>query len=155
MRLKRPSSTSGKIRAQAGFSLVEMLIVIAIIAVLASMVVTAVSNAAFDSSHRIADQQQASLQQALSLWVSSTASTSSVARARELYNAATTHQAKLNLIAPYLDDRTRSHLTDLSAANRIESDALRRAGRFLTFTPWTVTNGVSTYPVVANNVVAE
>jgi prepilin-type N-terminal cleavage/methylation domain-containing protein len=147
-----PSSRSRKKKIRQGFSLVEMLIVIAIIAVLASMVVTAVSNAAFDSSHRMADQQQASLQQALSLWVSSTASTSSVARARELYNAATTQQAKLNLVAPYLDERTRAHFNEFSGTARIESEALRRAGRFLTFTPWTVTNGTSTYPVVANHV---
>ena len=56
-------------REESGFSLVEVLVVIAIISILATLVINSFSNAAHDSREIIARQQQAVVQTAVSNWV--------------------------------------------------------------------------------------
>jgi prepilin-type N-terminal cleavage/methylation domain-containing protein len=128
------SHSSGK-RVRRGFSLVEMLIVIAIIAILSSMVITAVSNASQDSSRRVAEQQQVALQQALTAWIASTAATSSLSDVRSVYTTRLGNNTLLAAVQEYLDPHTRDHFT-LTGAN-ITSDMLERSGVVLSFTAWT------------------
>ena len=54
-----------------GFSLVELLLVLGIISIMASIVINSFSNAAQDSRNVIARQQQATLQSAVNNWVAS------------------------------------------------------------------------------------
>ena len=52
-----------------GFSLVELLLVLGIISIMASIVISSFTNAAQDSRNVLARQQQATLQSALNNWV--------------------------------------------------------------------------------------
>lgn len=122
-------------KVRRGFSLVEMLIVIAIISILGSMVITAVSNANQDSSRRVAEQQQVALQQALTSWIASTAATSSLNDARALYTTRLANNTLLNAVQDYLDPYTRDHFS-LTGAN-ITSEMLERSGVVLSFSAWT------------------
>ena len=54
-----------------GFSLVELLLVLGIISIMASIVINSFSNAAQDSRNVLAKQQQATLQSAVNNWVAS------------------------------------------------------------------------------------
>lgn len=54
-----------------GFSLVELLLVLGIISIMASIVINSFSNAAQDSRNVLAKQQQATLQSAINNWVAS------------------------------------------------------------------------------------
>ncbi len=122
-------------RVRRGFSLVEMLIVIAIISILGSMVITAVSNASQDSSRRVAEQQQVALQQALTAWIASTAATSSLSEARSQYTTRLGGNTLLTAVEGYLDPHSRDHFS-LSGGN-VTSDMLERSGAVLSFSPWT------------------
>ncbi len=64
MKTSRPSANR-----HPAFSLIELLIVIAIIGVMASMVVAAFSNATQDARRVVVLQQQAVLQEALNTWI--------------------------------------------------------------------------------------
>lgn len=139
-------STTSSLKDQRAFSLVELLIVIVVIAILAAMAITAMTNATFDSSERVAQQQQAVLQEALMAWISSNASasaSSSLSSARANYTASTN---KLALIEKYLDARTYSNFT---TTNNIESEALKKIGGYLSFSAWTA--NATTYPTVNYN----
>ncbi len=127
----------------------ELLVVVAIISILASLVVTAVSNASVDSSRVIARQQQTAVQQALNNWISfhSTAPGGSIAASRTAYSNASSHLAKLALVGGYLDPGTYDHLSSHSVENRVESQALQRAGAYLTFSTW----ATGQYPMVNYN----
>lgn len=118
----------------------ELLVVVAIISILASMVITAVSNAAVDSSRVVARQQQASVQQALSNWLTfySSAPGGSIASARVVYSNAETPLSKLVLINSYLDPATYNHLLSNSVETEVRSAALNRVGAHLTFSDWEV-----------------
>lgn len=122
-------------KVRRGFSLVEMLIVIAIISILSSMVITAVSNASQDSSRRVAEQQQVALQQALTAWIASTAATSSLSEARTQYTTRRGNNSLLDVVETYLDPHSRDHFSS-SGAN-VTSDMLERSGVLLSFTAWT------------------
>jgi len=56
--------------ASHGFSLIEVLLVLAIISIMAALVINAFSNAAQDSRNVISRQQQAALQSAINNWAS-------------------------------------------------------------------------------------
>ena len=60
-----------KINYSKAFSLVELLLVLGIISIMASIVINSFSNAAQDSRNVIARQQQATLQSAVNNWVAS------------------------------------------------------------------------------------
>ena len=53
----------------AGFSLVELLLVLGIVSIMAAIVINSFSNAAQDSRNVVARQQQATLQSAVNNWV--------------------------------------------------------------------------------------
>ena len=125
-----------------GFSLIEVLLVLAIISVMAAMVINAFSNATQDSRNVVARQQQASLQSAISNWATAQIGRKvtmdpdgggpadeddfefSVGLTRARYNYANwwtdpptgelnAHQ-RLALVGGYLDDDTLAHFTDNS-----------------------------------------
>jgi prepilin-type N-terminal cleavage/methylation domain-containing protein len=128
----------------SGFTLVEILLVIAIIGVMSALVLTTIGNAARDSHEVVARQQQVSLQQALNAWINSSGNSNSVTVARTRYNAAANQGARLALIRDYLAGETYDHLTNASSADQIRSTALQKSGRYLVFSAWTTTN----YPSV-------
>lgn len=122
-------------RRGEGFSLVEVLVVIAIISILATLVINSFSNAAHDSREIMARQQQAVVQSAVSNWVAAEVGTyydpdpadttpgkfQSVKDVLTRYNGATTALAKLALVQAYIDDATYSHIT----SNTTDADALK------------------------------
>lgn len=133
-------------RRHCGFTLVEMLIVISVIAIMAAMVISAFSNAAQDTRRVVARQQQAAVQSAVNAWVASQSSgTGSLAATRTAYNDATTSLARLNLVANYLDDTTIAHFrTNTTNTDRILSEALNKTNQYLELPNW----DASSYPKV-------
>jgi prepilin-type N-terminal cleavage/methylation domain-containing protein len=127
-----------KSRRRPAFSLVELLLVIAIIAIMASLVIAAFSNASADSRLVIARQQQAVVQEAVNSWVAyRSAAPRSLASARTEYNAAANGLARLALVQAYLDSATYSHLVaNTSNVDRVRSDAMVKSGQYLQITDW-------------------
>jgi prepilin-type N-terminal cleavage/methylation domain-containing protein len=125
-------------RSPAAFTLVELLIVIAIIAIMASIVISSFSNAAADSRLVLARQQQAVVQEALNSWIAyRSAAPRSLSSARAEYGAAANGLARLALIQAYLDSATYSHLTANTVdANQVRSDAMVKVGQYLQITDW-------------------
>lgn len=128
-------------RKTAGFTLVEILLVIAVIGVMSALVLTSVGNASRDSRETVARQQQVVLQEALHAWVAAQSSTNSITTVRSNYTA---QSDKLALLQNYLDSGTYDHLSSYSSNNQIRSDALQKSSKYLTFSAWTATN----YPTV-------
>lgn len=140
----------------AAFSLIEMLLVIAIIGIMASIVIAAFANAAADSRRVLVSQQQAVLQEAVNNWITgnSTGFTSatpptarSLATARTAYNAAATGRARLELVAAYLDDATYHDLHDhttTAAPNDVLSTHMLKTGQHLVIGDW----AAGSYPKV-------
>jgi type II secretory pathway pseudopilin PulG len=138
-------------RKNRAFSLVEAIFTIAIIAVMSSIVVAAISNATRDANRIVARQQQATLNGALNAWVMGSMRVTSGANEGQLrsledvraeYNGQTTSLARLLLIAPdatsgYLDESTRSHFIDYTNnSGRIESSALEAGNQHITLPTW-------------------
>ena len=136
-----------------GFSLVEVLVVIAIISILATLVINSFSNAAHDSREILARQQQAVVQGAVSNWVAAeigafydpdTTDTTpgtfqTVADVRTRYNAATTALAKLALVQSYLDEATYEHFTtNTTDATKLKTSAMIKVSpqRYLQMPTW-------------------
>lgn len=146
-RIRTPASAK-----LAAFSLVELLIVIAIIAIMASIVIAAFSNAAADSRGVLVRQQQAVVQEAINSWIASKSSgTGSLLSARNAYSATgiATSLDRLALIQQghYLDDATYAELTGNTAAatpDHVQSGAMVKTGQYLEITTWA--NG--SYPKV-------
>ena len=115
-----------------------MLIVLAIIGVLASIVISQIANAAFESRRILARQQQVVLQSAVNSWiVQRTATGQSLGAAQTAYNAATTSKAKLDLVGEYLDQDTYSHLVaNTSDAAKVQSDAMKRVSKWIEMPDW-------------------
>ncbi len=133
----------------AAFTLIELLIVIAVIGVMGALILASVTNAAQDSRTVIARQQQVVLQEALNAWIASSSSgTNSLQDARNLYTSNSTAMARLALLQPYLHSQTYSHFTSFSTTNQIRSEAMQRAGLYLTFSAW---SSATNYPVVEMN----
>jgi len=152
-----------------GFSLVEVLVVIAIISILATLVISSFSNAARDSREILARQQQAVVQNAVSNWVAGqigsywdhdgNAATAPVmqtvatVRARYKTDPGTgsdrTGLSRLALISQYLDEATYSHLQAYStdpAGNQLKTGAMTKLSpqRYLRLPEWTA----GSYPKV-------
>ncbi|MCB1096747.1 MAG: type II secretion system protein [Verrucomicrobiae bacterium] len=142
-------------RQSKGFSLVEVLVVIAIISILATLVISSFSNAAQDSREIMARQQQAVVQSAVSNWVASEVGTfydpdpsdttpgrfQSIGDVLSRYNAASTGLARLALVRAYLDDSTYSHITNNTtdpAGNQLKSGAMTKVTpqRYLQMPNW-------------------
>lgn len=133
----------------SAFTLIELLIVIAIIGVMSSLVLAIVSNAAMDARRTVAFQQQVTLQDALNAWIAAQSSgTNSLATARSTYSTNTTAAQWLDMLSnDYLHDSTYQHLKSNSTGTQIRSEAMIKAGMSLRFTTWTATN----YPTVEWN----
>jgi prepilin-type N-terminal cleavage/methylation domain-containing protein len=121
-----------KTTIQNGLSLVELLIVIAIIAILATLVIPNISSIRGATSEAVARQQQAELQTALSSWVSAaSAGPGGLAAARTAYNSA---GSKLGLLQKYLQPATFAALS--GSGSSVSSAALNEAGASLQFSSW-------------------
>jgi prepilin-type N-terminal cleavage/methylation domain-containing protein len=134
-------AAAGRGAALSAFTLVELLLVIAIIAIMASLVISAFSNASADSRLVLARQQQAVVQQAVNSWIAyQSAASRSLDSARTEYN--TTHadgggRAVLELVRDYLDDATFDHL-DSNTSNdaEVRSDAMVKTSQYLDISDW-------------------
>ncbi|MDX2079767.1 MAG: type II secretion system protein [Terrimicrobiaceae bacterium] len=129
--------------SRCGFTLIEMLLAIAIIGIMSALILASISNAAADSREVLSRQQQVVLQEALGAWIAAnTSGTNSLASARTRYTAATTQTAKLALLQEYLHPQTYSHFADsnYTTSSQIRTDAMSKAGRYVQFTAWTTTN---------------
>ncbi len=132
----RPRRHSG--RPRAAFTLVELLFVIALIAIMASLVISAFSNASADSREVLVRQQQAVVQEAINSWIARrSAPPRSLAAAKTEYNAATTGLGRLALVQDYLDTSTYTHLVaNTSDPDEVRSDAMAKTSQHLAITAW-------------------
>lgn len=147
-------------RSARGFTFIEALMTIAILGMMATLVVSAFSNAGTDSARILSRQQQAALQTALNSWVNGEANRTDVinatlgtgrprtlAQIQTAYNAVSGNLARFNLISSYLDNSTASYFTSYSSATQVKSDALNTTKQYLAFPDWA--NG--SYPQVTLN----
>ncbi|WP_395750953.1 type II secretion system protein [Prosthecobacter sp.] len=140
---------------QKGFSFVEAIFTIAIIGIMSSLVVAAISNASRDAHRVMARQQQASVQSALTAYVmaqtrvGTTAQFRSLESVRTAYNALPSSLARFNLLVPnasspdptlragFLDQTTADHFLDNTTnANQLLTTALSNAQQYLTLPDW-------------------
>lgn len=123
------------------FTLVELLLVLAVLSIMSALVVTAVTNAAGDARMVVARQQQAVLQEALNAWISTRSMASDgLLGAMGAYNSASSASAKLGLLSNYLDAGTYGNFAT-NGGGGIETDDMARIGVSLTFTSsWTTNN---------------
>lgn len=120
-------------RPPKAFSLVEALLVVAVIAILSALIIPTLTPILRSSNESVARQQQAELQTALSNWISSASSTGGLAAARSIYNAT---EDKLTLLQNYLQTATFANLQ--ASGNSVTSAALTASGASLQFSSWTV-----------------
>jgi len=123
---------------QGAFTMVELLIVIAVIGIMSALVISAFTGAAQDARRVIARQQQAAVQSAVNAWINSESAKPGVglAGARTTYNNAENAKAKLTLVRTYLDDSTFDHLNSNSESTKIKSEALKKTGQYLAIENW-------------------
>lgn len=125
--------------AGRAFTMVEMLIVIAVIGIMSALVIAAFSNAAQDTRRVVARQQQATVQNAVNAWINSVSQQQGLAEARRLYNLAGTSKGRVQLVSGYLDDSTVSHFLNPSNTtndNQVRSAALKKTGQYLELGSW-------------------
>jgi type II secretory pathway pseudopilin PulG len=142
-------------RQAAGFSFVEAIFTIAIIGIMSSIVVAAISNAARDSYRVLSRQQQATVQSAVTAWVmaqtrvGNTAQFQSLENVRQSYNALGGSMARFNLLVPnpssadpsqragFLDQTTADQfLSGNSGASQLQTDAMYNSQQYLTLPDW-------------------
>jgi len=117
-----------------GFSLVEILVVIAVIAILSTLLLPRIAGINEASHTAVARQQQAELQAALGSWIVARSSgPGGLAAARAAYTG-----TKLELLQNYLQSSTYASLD--GAGDTVESTALDKANAYLQFSPWTVSS---------------
>lgn len=121
-----------------GFTLVEVLVVIAIIGIMSSLVITVYRNVAQDSRDVVARQQQAAIQNALNNWITSESTTRSIATIRAEYTGTTSgNWGKLTRLQSYLDEGTFKHFQDVTIDDsKILSAALKTLGKHIEFSTW-------------------
>lgn len=116
-----------------GFSLLEILVVIAVIGVMLTMALAYVVGTARTAKQTTARQQQAELQTALGNWIVAQSSASGgLAAARATYNESA--GAKLQLLEDYLQGATYSNLS--GDGDIVTSDALDSSNAYLQFSAW-------------------
>jgi hypothetical protein len=142
-------------RREGGFSFVEAIFTIAIIGIMSSIVVAAISNVSLDAHRVMARQQQASVQSALTAWVmaqnrvGNTAQFQSLESVRTSYNAWPTSQKRFELLIPkptssdpslragFLDQTTADHFAEYTTnSNQLQTAALVNAQQYLTLPDW-------------------
>lgn len=139
------------------FTLIEMLLVVAIISILAGMAISNFSNASQDTRDVVSRQQLAVVQEAVNHWVNReigrvTTTTpgavgQSISQVMTAYNGAATTSVRYALFQNYLDDATRENLTVDNSTARITSQAMRDVKRYLTLPDW----AAASYPKVLLN----
>ncbi len=130
---------------RSGFTLVEVLVVIAIIGIMTSLVITVYRNVAQDSRDVVARQQQAGLQNALNNWITSQSTIKSIAQVRSSYTGTSHSLGKLNLLEDYLDEGTFQHFQDVTTeTDKILSASLVKLGKHIQFSSW----ATNSYPRV-------
>lgn len=129
-----------------GFTLVEVIVVIAIIGIMTSLVVTVYRNVAQDSRDVVARQQQAALQNAVNNWITSETSARAISAVREEFNAAANSDARLAKISAYLDGKTYEHFDSHTTAgsDQVKSAALNKLNKHLELSTW----AAASYPQV-------
>ncbi len=127
--------------SKIGFTLLEVVIVIAVVGIMSAMAISAFSNGAGDAREIVARQQQATLQSAVNAWVvGQFTGDATVAEVRTVYNAATTSEAKLALIQEYLDDTSFDHFNSESASDastKVISGSVRKLNWHFDLPDWT------------------
>lgn len=142
-------------RRKDAFSFVEVIFTIAIIGIMSSLVVSAISNVSRDANRVLARQQQASVQSALTSWVmaqtrvGSTAQMRSLEDVRTTYNALGTSSARFNLLVPnasspdpgiragFLDQTTADHFLDYTTGtDKLKTAALENVKQYLSLPTW-------------------
>lgn len=145
---------TSKQRSQ-GFSFVEAIFTIAIIGIMASIVVAAISNAARDSYRVMSRQQQATLQSAVTAWVmaqtrvTGSAQFQSLESVRTAYNNAGNSLGRFTtLLAPqpnspdpsaragFVDQTTADQFASYSSGNQLQTEALYNSQQYLTLPDW-------------------
>lgn len=137
----------------SGFTLVEAVLTLAVIGIMASLVVGAITNASKDAQRIVGRQQQAAVQNAVNAWVMSqtrvgnTSQLMSVNDIRTLYNAQSTAKGKFDtFLAPnattglggYLDKTTADHFSAYTTNNQqLKTSALDLARQHLELPTWT------------------
>ena len=120
-------------RCRLAFSLLELLVSVAVIAIIATLAVQQMSGARDAAAYTIARQQQAQLQTALGNWITARSSAQGgLAAARSEYSAYS--GAKLQLLQGYLQPATYSALS--GTGDRVASSALSNANAHLEFSSW-------------------
>jgi len=151
----RPFFTSPLARHRGGFSFVEAIFTIAIIRIMSSLVVAAISNASRDAHRVMARQQQAAVQSALTAWVMSqtrvgaTAQIRSLENVRSTYNALGTTSARFNLLIPnatspdpsaragFIDQTTADHFLEYTTStDKLKTAALDNSKQYLALSTW-------------------
>lgn len=138
----------------SGFSFVEAIFTIAIIGIMSSLVVAAISNASKDAHRVMARQQQAAVQSAVTAWVmaqrvGSTGEYQNLESLRTYYNNLSTTRARFEKLRPdptsqdtslragFLDQTTVDHFDDyMFSSDRLQTAALKNAGQYLTLPIW-------------------
>lgn len=116
----------------SAFSLVEALLVVAVIAVLSGLAVSYVGGASDTSKLLVARQQQVELQTALDAWITAKSSgTAGLAGAKSAYS--TDCSAMLAALGPYLRDPG----VFSTSGGSVSSAALAASGKSLQFSSWT------------------
>jgi prepilin-type N-terminal cleavage/methylation domain-containing protein len=162
------------IRRNHAFSLVEVLLVLAIISIMAALVINAFSNTAQDSRNVMARQQQATIQSALNNWISgeiggfeapdsgnpSQLYEMTVAYVRNKYNykaaywtatpsGARTTMERFALIADYLAEDTYEHFIDNSPSgdtSKARSSAMQKTSQYIQLSLWPAPTAASRNP---------
>lgn len=138
----KPTRSPHMLRA---FTMVEMLIVIAVIGIMSALIISAFSNAAQDTRRVVARQQQAAVQNAVNAWVNSNSQQQGLAQSRTLYNLAGSSKGRLQLVQAYLDETTLSHfLSNTTNDAEVKSAALSKTGQYLSLDVW----NANSYPKV-------
>ena len=120
-------------QVEKGFSLVEILVVIAVVGIMLTMAISYVAGTTRHAKLAVARQQQAELQTALGKWVVAKSSgTGGLAAARALYSG--TSGPKIQLLQSYLQAATYASLS--SSGSTVTSSALDSANAYLQFSDW-------------------
>jgi type II secretory pathway pseudopilin PulG len=158
--MKPPFSTLLSLRPARGvrgFSFVEAIFTIAIIGIMSSIVVVALSNASGDAFRTVARNQQTTLQSLLEAALMSkmrdtaTGQRKSIQTVMAEYNALPHTKARYSLLLPqpgasnpqervgFLDQTTIDHIEDWTypLTDRVKTEALDALGQYLVFPDWT------------------
>lgn len=151
--------TRRSIVQSCGFTFVEAIFTLAIIGIMASLAISAISNGARDANRVVARQQQAAINEALVAWVMGqmrvrsgnveTAQVQSISNIRATYNVISTTLARFNLLVPnpsssdpgtragYLDKTTADHFLEYTTnTDRLNSAALEGAKQYISLPNW-------------------